>query len=100
MDRPLVEKDIESYGVRKMKQADILFYKFVSPSRNGVPDRIAMANGRVVFVELKRPGGKPRGLQIKVHETMRAHGMDVRVIDSKEGIDALIEELKGSESNG
>ena len=96
MDRPLVEKDIESYGVRKMKQADILFYKFVSPSRNGVPDRIAMANGRVVFVELKRPGGKPRGQQIKVHETMRAHGMDVRVIDSKEGIDALIKELKGA----
>lgn len=96
MDRQLVEKDIESYGVRKMRQADILFYKFVSPSRAGVPDRIAMYGGRVVFVELKRPGGKPRGLQIKVHETMRAHGMDVRVIDSKEGIDALIEELKGA----
>jgi len=69
-------------------------YKWVSPGNNGVPDRIVIVpGGRVVFVELKAPGKKPTQLQQFQQDRLRAMGCDVRVIDSREGVDELIREL-------
>ena len=45
--------------------------------------------GRIVFVELKAPGQKQTAIQVRVTEMLRALGADVRVIDSKEAVDAL-----------
>ena len=57
------ESNVEQYLVRKMKEAGGLCYKFVSPGCDGVPDRICIYRGQVIFVELKRPGEMPRKLQ-------------------------------------
>jgi hypothetical protein len=38
--------------------------KFSSPSNRGVPDRIFIKDGDVVFVEFKAPGKTPTKLQI------------------------------------
>lgn len=39
-------------------------YKFVSPGRKGVPDRMVITpTGQVGFIELKRKGEKPSALQ-------------------------------------
>jgi hypothetical protein len=46
--------------------------------------------GRVLFVELKRPGRKPTRLQARTHEWLRSWGFTVLVIDGKEGVDALV----------
>jgi hypothetical protein len=43
-----------------------------------------MPDGQIIFVEVKRPGGKPTDAQIKDHERRRALGCDVRVIDNLE----------------
>ena len=60
----MIEKDIEKYLVRQVKQMGGLALKFVSPSMAGVPDRIVMIpKGTIYFAELKRPNGKPRKLQ-------------------------------------
>ena len=91
-DKPL-ERVIERYLQRKAKAAGILCWKFVSPGHAGVPDRVLMARGRTVWVELKRPGGKPRPLQLARHQEMRDAGQDVRVIDNQKDCLALIEEL-------
>lgn len=73
-----------------------LVWKWVSPGRDGVPDRVVLLpGGRVVFVELKAPGEKPRPKQKYVMELMRALGMDVRVIDSIEAVHAFVEEMRG-----
>lgn len=87
------EAVIERYLQRHCKEAGILCWKFISPSNAGVPDRVLMFNGRVVFVELKAPGKKPRPLQVQRHEEMRARGIDVRVIDNRPDCLALIDEL-------
>lgn len=70
-----------------------MFLKFVSPSQAGVPDRIIIDNGRVIFVELKQKGEKPRLLQEKVIERMRRHGADVRVVAGRDEAKALVKEL-------
>lgn len=61
--------------------------KFVSPGTAGVPDRICLLpSGRIVFVETKASGKKPKPLQSKRHKELRALGFEVRVIDSEEQI--------------
>ena len=80
------ERDIERALVRTVRKAGGLCLKFVSPGWDGAPDRICLwPGGRIIFVELKRPGAKPRPLQVKRMEQLRQLGFDVEVIDSLEG---------------
>jgi hypothetical protein len=68
--------------------------KFTSPARRSVPDRIvSLPKGRIIFVELKAKGKHATELQERDHQRRREMGFDVRVIDSKEGVDALVKEL-------
>lgn len=88
------ERNIERYLREEIKSIRGIAFKWVSPGNSGVPDRIVIVpGGRVVFVELKAPGKKPTALQHVQQERLRALGCDVRVIDSREGVDALIQEL-------
>lgn len=48
--------------------------KFSSPSNRGVPDRIFLGEGRVVFMEFKAPGNEPTKLQQHEIDTIRQHG--------------------------
>lgn len=89
----LRERDIEAYLVRKMQEIGGIAFKFTSPSRRGVPDRLCLfPNGRMMFVELKRPGAKPTKLQEREHRRIQYLGQRVDVLDSKEQVLTLIEE--------
>ena len=80
-----LEKDVEAALVRRVKSLGGLCEKFTSPGRRSVPDRIiTMPGGQIIFVELKRPGGKPTEAQLKDHAKRRGLGCDVRVIDNLE----------------
>jgi len=86
----VLEKDVEAALVRRVKALGGLCEKFTSPGRRSVPDRIVtMPGGQIIFVELKRPGGKPTEAQLKDHAKRRELGCDVRVIDSLEDVRAF-----------
>ena len=75
-----------------------LCLKFVSPGWEGAPDRLILfPEGRIFFVEVKRPGEKPRPLQLKRHEELRKLGFSVYVIDGKEQVRDLIRQQNGSD---
>jgi len=83
------ESTIEKHLVAEVKKAGGMAYKFVSPGRRSVPDRLVLLpGGRAVFVECKAPGEKPRPDQLREHERLRALGFAVVTLDSKnlEGI--------------
>lgn len=81
-----LKKEIELIGGKALK--------FVSPGMSGVPDRIVLLpHGRIIFVELKAPGKKPRPIQIKRIKELKDLGFDVRVIDSIDGVKNFIEEV-------
>lgn len=84
---------IEDYLINQAKKNKMLCYKFVSPGENGVPDRIVIYNGYVVFVELKKPGEDARPLQKAVIKKMKSRGAEVHVIDSKPLVDKLMQDL-------
>lgn len=90
------EAYVEDYLRKQCKQNSFLIYKFVSPGYRGVPDDMIIAHGRVVFVECKAEHGRVSDIQKAVIKQMRESGADVRVFNSREQVDELIKELKGS----
>lgn len=88
------EKEIEIYLRDQVRKAGGKAYKFESPGNDGVPDRLVLFPGnKIFFIELKAPGKKPRPLQVKQMNVIASFGCDVRVIDSKEGVDDFITEV-------
>jgi hypothetical protein len=89
------EADIEAYFVKQVANAGCVAYKFVSPGRSNVPDRMVLMPGRrVYFVELKAPGNNPTAAQIREHARFARTGHQVQVIDTKAGVDAWIAGVK------
>jgi hypothetical protein len=70
-----------------------LCWKFTSPGTAGVPDRICIYAGRVIFVELKAPGRVPRPIQHRRIQQLRDHGVDVHVVDSLAGVKEVADAL-------
>lgn len=90
------EKQLEQKLVQTVKKNNGLCLKFISPGMDGMPDRILLfCRGRISFVEVKRPGAKPRALQALRHDALRKLGFRVFVLDDEEQIEAIIEETKG-----
>ena len=88
------ERDIERKLKKRVEGMGGICFKFLS-GESGVPDRLCLFYpGRVVFVELKRPGEKPRPLQQRQIDKIRKLGFRVEVIDSEQGIEELIQSLE------
>lgn len=91
----MLEKDVEAKLVECVKAKRGMAYKFVSPARRNVPDRLILmpipeeyrelVARYVRFVECKRPGGKPTDGQVREHNRLRAMGFQVEIVDTKEG---------------
>lgn len=86
----MLEKTVEAALVKRVKELNGIAYKWTSPGRTGVPDRIVMIpGGKIIFVELKSPTGKLTPRQEREHETIRGLGFDVIVINSVEAARAF-----------
>lgn len=85
------ESEIENYLKMAVKKMGGLAIKLNSMSMSGLPDRMVLLPiGVILFVELKRPGGKARPLQMATHRILRKLGFDVYVIDSKKQIEEVL----------
>ncbi|MDN7916604.1 hypothetical protein QZM99_00670 [Burkholderia gladioli] len=97
----MLEKTVEAYLVERVRALGGTAYKFTSPARASVPDRIViLPPGRIFFVELKRPGGKLTRGQEREHEHLRRLGTDVRMLDSIGAINAFLNEVQAVAADG
>lgn len=88
------EKQIENKLATEAKKLGGIALKFVSPSFDGMPDRLVLIpDGHIAFVELKAPGKKPRPLQLSRHRLLRSLGFRVYIIDSVEQIGGMLDEV-------
>jgi|TARA_Y100000289_G_C3884910_1_gene130721 Holliday junction resolvase len=80
----MLESAIESAVCKYAKNKGWLVYKFVSPNNRGVPDRIMLRNGVILFIEFKATGKQPTTLQQYIIKRIRGEKFKVYVIDSVE----------------
>ena len=87
-----LERDIEKRVCDFAKKLGMLVFKFTSPSRRSVPDRLFITPvGVVFFVEFKRKGQKPTPAQAVEIDKIRAKGVSVFVIDNVEVGKGMVE---------
>lgn len=89
----MIESQVERYLHSKVTANYGMCLKFVSPGTAGVPDRIVIHRGRTLFVELKRPGEKPRPLQKEIARKMKAAGAMVYCISTTDQVDRFVNDL-------
>ena len=89
------EKETEQALVQTVKKMGGIAPKWVSPGLDGMPDRIVLfPKGKIAFVEVKAPGKRPRPLQVARHELLRRLGFRVYVLDDKDKIGEMIDEIR------
>ena len=84
------ESEIEKYLKNECEKHNWLYEKVKSLSGNGFPDRCIIADGRVIFVELKRPNHKPRKLQVRELKKLLEHGAEVCVVHDMNTANTLV----------
>ena len=90
----MLEKEIEKQVCDYARKRGFLVYKFSSPGRVSVPDRIFISpDGRVIFIEFKAQGKKPTKGQMREMEKLKAQCCYVDWLDNvdrgKEIVDAF-----------
>ena len=90
----MIENQVERYLHSKIGLIGGLCLKFTATGTSGVPDRLLLYNGRVVFVEVKRPGEKPRPLQVEVARRLREAGAHVYCLSTKEQVNEFVKDLQ------
>jgi len=91
----MLERNIEAYLIKQVKAVGGTAYKFTSPQRRSVPDRMCLfPGGGVVFVELKAPGKKATKSQERELARLRELGFEALMMDSKEEIDIMVGDAK------
>lgn len=88
------EADIEKKLREAVRKAGGRAYKWVSPGNSGVPDRVVfLPGGRIIFVELKRAGGRSTKLQQVQQDRLRTLGADVREVVGMKGLEEFMQEF-------
>jgi hypothetical protein len=92
-----LERDIESKVCEYAKSKGVLVYKFTSPARAAVPDRMFVRpDGVIFFIEFKRGGQKPTQAQDREHNRLRGHKVNVFVVDNVDSGKMVIDMMVGS----
>ena len=88
------EAKVEKYLNDQVNKIGGITRKWVSPGKDGVPDRIVIINGRVVFVEVKTVDGVRSTAQVREHERLKAVGASVLTLHGKNEVDDFIKFLE------
>lgn len=88
------EKLVERKLVELVKINNGMCIKLLCDQLIGLPDRLCLFPGhKIIFVETKTTGQKPRRIQAYMHKKLRALGFRVEVIDSVEGVEQFIDNI-------
>lgn len=75
------ESKLEARIVKHCRDRGILCYKFSSPARRGVPDRLLIKGGKVMFMEVKAEGKRPTQLQVREMAILHAENIRATWVD-------------------
>lgn len=88
------EKVVERKLVELVKINGGMCIKLLCDQLIGLPDRMCLFPGhKIVFVELKTTGQKPKRIQTYMHNKLRTLGFRVEVIDTVESVANFIDDI-------
>lgn len=92
------ESQVEQRIIDRAKEHSGTAYKFTSPGRRAVPDRLIVCpcipgEMRPLFIEAKRPGEKATKAQEREHRKLRERGAFVFVADDYPIVDEIFESI-------
>jgi len=88
------EKVVERKLVELVKINGGMCIKLLCDQLIGLPDRMCLFSGhKIVFVELKTTGRKPKRIQAHMHNKLRALGFRVEVIDTVESVINFVDDI-------
>jgi hypothetical protein len=90
-----LERTLERKIGKWCKDNGYLYYKFTSPAKRNVPDRLVVApGGKVGFLELKRKGNKPTDGQAAEIFKLIEKGCTADWVDNYEDAIKFLEDLR------
>lgn len=85
------ENKVEKYLDEQVKLIGGITRKWVSPGHDGVPDRIVIISGKIVFVEVKTlEDGNLESWQAREHDRLRKAGAEVYTVWGEKGVNIFI----------
>ena len=90
------ENAVETYLNDQVVKLGGITRKWVCPSRDGIPDRIVVVRGRIVFVEVKPSDGRLSTCQEREHIRLGAAGASVKTVYGVDGVDNFIKDLSNT----
>lgn len=86
-----LESYVQTQLMRKLNKLGWWTCKTVGQSANGLPDVVAVKDGRTTWIEVKKAGGTVTPDEKRMHRIMRAHGAEVHVVTDMVGVNDFIE---------
>lgn len=78
----MLEDEIEAGADKWATDNGWFVRKLRYPGRRGAPDKLYVKDGRVIFVEWKKPDGRRKGLQKREIRKINDHGGEAYFLDS------------------
>lgn len=75
-----LESRIQARIIKRYTDEGWLVVKMGLCNMNGIPDLLCLKDGKSLFIEVKRPGKKPRPIQEYRIKQLRERGFDVLVL--------------------
>jgi len=88
------ENKVERYLNTQINLIGGITRKWVSPGRDGVPDRIVILRGSVYFCEVKTVDGKLSKAQVREHDRIRTAGAEVWTLFGEQGVDDFVQTVR------
>ena len=80
----MTEQKIQAKLIKKLEDDGYYVIKLSVTNKPGIPDLVAIPrDSDAVFYEVKRPGKKPRPLQVYRIKELNKHGIEVHVYDGR-----------------
>lgn len=75
-----LESAIQTSIIQRYERDGYSVVKIGLCNKQGFPDLMALKDGKAMFIEVKRPGQKPRPLQEYRHKELREQGFEVLIL--------------------
>lgn len=76
------ERSLQQKILAYLAKQNIFHFKLVQANYNGLPDLFIFSNGKVLAIELKKPGGRLSSLQRIRLQRLQQAGVAVHIINS------------------